>query len=381
MLPVGVVGKSPGAPSVEFPAPNEPEAPPFDPQGNAPSNGFPLAGTPRRPDPGYPEAPGGDSPRKLGPAAGAFPVEPFGPPGELPGLVPLTIGEESRVPGKAGAAHESGQVKPVGWDEPLDGSAAPAFASPFRRGDPGDNGSSQGAGSPVAPASDAFANAWRTGLRQIEQDQLRDALYTLSAWLGSPDLTPEQADQLQQLLDQLAGTVIFSDEHLMEPAYVVRRGEQLQDIAAFYHVPWELLAKINGLEEPYVLLPAQQLKVVKGPFAARVDLQQQQVFLYLRGYYAGRFVFTAGRDQPPRPGTYQVISKMEQRTWYDESGHEVPPDHPDQPFGPFWIDLGSNQSIHGAAASGPDRGCVSVGPRDAEDLYGILAVGSQVIIR
>ncbi len=238
-----------------------------------------------------------------------------------------------------------------------------------------------GGGPSAVTPSRAFAAVWRSSLQQIEDEQFKEALYGLSAWLGSPDLTREESEALQQLLDQLAGTVVYSTEHLMEPAYDVRRGERLQDIAAQYHVPWQLLANINGIENPDVLLPGQRLKVIEGPFAARVDLNSRQIVLFLRGYFAGRLPFMPGRDHPPRPGTYYVVSKIVDRIWTDTNGHTVPAGHPNNPYGKYWIDLGDGHCIHGSAPAGDDRGCVSVSPGDARNLYCILAAGSQVEIR
>jgi lipoprotein-anchoring transpeptidase ErfK/SrfK len=58
---------------------------------------------------------------------------------------------------------------------------------------------------------------------------------------------------------------------------------------------------------------------------------------------------------------------------------------PANPFGSIWIDLGNDVAIHGSAeapSSYDDRlGCISLSPRDARDVYGILSIGSEVIIR
>jgi hypothetical protein len=259
-------------------------------------------------------------------------------------------------------------------------SMSPAVSLPGAYG-----GRSAGQGSHELPgrpqSSSAFTTAWRSAIELLQEDRLRDALYSLSAWVGSPDLTPEEDSRLTRLLDELAGTVIFSKQHLMEPAYVVRRDEELQDIAASFHVPWQLLAYINGISNPEVLIPGQRLKVIRGPFTARVDLERQEIVLYLRGHYAGRFPFSQGRDQPPRPGTYQVVSKMVERSAYDERNQEIPPGDPNSPYGGYWIDLGSNQSIHAIAPAGPGRGCIALAPRDAQDLFAVLSLGSQVAIR
>ena len=48
-----------------------------------------------------------------------------------------------------------------------------------------------------------------------------------------------------------------------------------------YNVPVQLLQKINGIENPDVLLPGSELKVLRGPFEAEVDLQAQQLTVFL----------------------------------------------------------------------------------------------------
>ena len=48
---------------------------------------------------------------------------------------------------------------------------------------------------------------------------------------------------MESLLGQLAGTVIYSTEHQLEPARVVKPGETLETIAKEYNVPWQLLGE------------------------------------------------------------------------------------------------------------------------------------------
>jgi LysM repeat protein len=312
--------------------------------------------------------------------SGSLPHDPFPTPGAIPGT-------------DAGLPVELSPKSSGGAASPFDGLAAKTADAGANRGFPNPGGydalpnGSQGqlgSNGPISPvvaiASGAFDSDWQLAMRQLEQGELANALETLSVWQGSPDLPPDEDARLQPLLDQLAGTVIYSTQHLIEPAHVVKVHERLQDIAARYHVPSQLLANINGIADPDTLLPGQRLKVVPGPFTARVDVERQQIVLYARRYYAGRFFFTPGRDQPPRSGDFEVVSKMVDRTWYDRNGHEVPPQHPENPYGPYWIGLGADQSIHGLASSS-GRGCMGLAPRDAEDLYAILGVGSEVKIR
>ncbi|HEX7375776.1 MAG TPA: hypothetical protein VF278_01625, partial [Pirellulales bacterium] len=65
----------------------------------------------------------------------------------------------------------------------------------------------------------------------LERNRLADAHRELSEWYGEPHFTPEEDAQVTSLLDRLAGTVIYSREHLLERPYEVQPGDTLDKIA------------------------------------------------------------------------------------------------------------------------------------------------------
>ncbi len=132
----------------------------------------------------------------------------------------------------------------------------------------------------------------------------------LSQWYGNPNLSPAEADRVETLLSQLAGTVVYSTESRLEPPYTVRAGDTLQTIAQQYQVPWQLLAKINGIPAANLVQPGQQLKVIHGPFAAIVELQKSQLTLELGGRYAGRFPITAEPTAAQSEGEWVLEQKL-----------------------------------------------------------------------
>ena len=177
-----------------------------------------------------------------------------------------------------------------------------------------------------------------------------------------------------------------STQHLLEPPYEVQAGERLEDIGQRYNVPWQLLAKINGIDDPQNLRPGERLKVVRGPFNAVISLEKRELTLTLAdGSYAGRFPIGLGQEQPPREGVYAVSDKVVNPVYH---GREKSLGAGDQtnPLGNRWIGLGSDMGIHGT-----DRqenigrtdlpGSISLSPRDVEDVFDILATGSKVTIR
>jgi hypothetical protein len=320
------------SPNVEIPEP-EVSVPPFDRSGpgsssDASSNGADGLAPPFSADePGDPARGGGMAP----------PFSPTDSPDRLAG--------QSAVSGTAS-------------------DGAPSEASPFDATPPGTG---------PGEVREAFARFMEAAREDLEQGRLAEVHETLSLWYDNPQLTPEEDRQLTDLLDQVAGMVIYSQEHLMERPYVVKSGDTLQRIARAYGVPWQLLAKINGITDPESLTPGQELKVVRGPFDAVIDLDNHEMTLKLRGLYAGRFRIGVGGTQEELEGTYFVEDKV------------VEPDASANPLGRYRIQLNDRIGIHGT--DDPERigtdggpGNISLGERDIEDVHDILSIGSRVQI-
>ncbi|MEM6472122.1 MAG: L,D-transpeptidase family protein [Planctomycetota bacterium] len=226
-------------------------------------------------------------------------------------------------------------------------------------------------------------NAFATADAMYAKGQLKDALATLSVFYGAPNLSPAQRNQLFGRLDPLAREVIYSRRHLLEQPHRVSASETLVQVAEQYDVPWQLLSKINGIDDPVTVLPGTELKMVRGPFRAEVDLSTKQLTLFLGDLYAGRFEVAVGSDPVPMPGTFTIQDKQTARVFYDGGGRAIEAGNPDNPYGNMWLDLGGQICIHGSpnTVQPTDQGCISIAGDLAEDVYGILGQGSSVTIR
>jgi LysM repeat protein len=245
-------------------------------------------------------------------------------------------------------------------------------------------GESGSFGAPEQPAAGAFESAWRSALVHMEQGQLGEALLTLSLRYRDQQLTGEQRQRMIDLLDPLAGRVIYSNESILEAPYQIRDQETLYDVAQQFQIPVVLLQKINGIANPDAVWPGTTIKVVRGPFRAEVDVQRDELALFLGKYYAGRFAISAGNDPPPQAGEYEVVAKQPGRDYTTVDGGRIAAGAADSPYGNWWIDLGGNMSLHSSPDTIPTHGsfgCIALQPSEAEDVYGILAVGSKVLIR
>ncbi len=393
--PVGAESASAGGTAPPFGAPAAPasaapeagDAPPFDPGVGPPAGS--AAST---------SAPPFDASSTSIPQAGA-PTDGVPPVGV--GAIPA---DSSATPDNAAA--DRYQLPPAADNDPLavpaasvperyqtpadstpDGYAAGPPAGPDRYSVPGDNASGDlGAAAQQNLPTGTFAEVLESAKRDLESGQLAGGLAKLSAWYDDPRLSPAEQQQLNQLLDQVGGTVVYSTQHLLEPPYEVQPGERLEDIAQRYSVPWELLAKINGITDPAGLRPGERLKVVRGPFNAVVNLEKRELTLMLSdGLYAGRFPIGIGQEQPPREGTYSVSDKVVDPV-YHGSAKVAGAGDATNPYGTRWIGLGSDLGIHGTDRSENIGrtdlpGSISLSPRDIEDVFDILATGSKVTIR
>lgn len=282
----------------------------------------------------------------------------------------------------ADATSPAGDNRQLSFETPAAGDGSTAAQSPAAQLPAG-----QSPATPESPSPSLAAFELRRELQQAEQhvaeSKFRSALAGLSPFYNRTELPSEDRALLIAWLDALAAKVIYSREHLLESPYVVRGSETLFDIAQRSQVTAELLQNINGINDPRVLVPGTELKIVPGPMRAEVNLKTSELTLFLGNLYAGRFPFTLG-DEPPQPGQYEIRDRQLERTYYGADGRTIPANDPTNPYGQCWLDLGTTACIHGSPlalnASNKTRGCISLSPKDARDVYSILARGSQVVI-
>jgi LysM repeat protein len=237
-----------------------------------------------------------------------------------------------------------------------------------------------------APAASTFASTWPAIQAALDRGELARAHQMLSPFHNDPALTPAESQRVETLLGQLAGTVVYSTEHQLGPARVVKPGETLETIAKECNVPWQLLAKINGVAAADQIKPGQELKVVKGPFSALVDLRRNEMTLTVDGRYAGAFPVKAATGSQISDGNWIVAQKQ----MPPAQQAVTPASYNAGPGGGRTLVLQAD-SAGGAptgatlkissASSSTDPTTLQVSPQDAEELSDILSIGSRVVVR
>lgn len=271
---------------------------------------------------------------------------------------------------------------PLNIPPPLPGSDNPGVAMTFQQ-PVSDNAE------PSAVSAQAFANAWQTAQQSIGQGKLAEALATLSSVYNHP-MNEAQRGQLLSMLDQLAGTVIYSQQHLLHPAYTPRGGETTAQVAMRQRVPADLLARVNGINPHQPLSSDMRLKLVTGPFRGELSRSKRELTLFLGKHYAGRFSVSFGNDFPTQATSFEVFEKSGARVYSDpRTGQQIAAGTPINPYGEHWIGLRSDGvatatcGMHsfGAGLDASDsRGCIGLASNDANDLKAILGLGSGITV-
>jgi lipoprotein-anchoring transpeptidase ErfK/SrfK len=196
---------------------------------------------------------------------------------------------------------------------------------------------------------------------------------------------------INQASDQWLLSPNFFENDPFSIRYKVQSGDMLVNIGKTYSVPYPLLMKINGIRNAAHLRAGQSLKVIQGPFQAKVYRKNHRLDVYLgeilvRSYPVG--LGKPGRQTPTglwcvRPGKKQVNP-----AWTDvETGKHYYPDDPENPLGERWISLEGLEGdafgresfgIHGTIkpdeiGQNTSRGCIRLHNRDVIELYDLLA--------
>lgn len=167
-------------------------------------------------------------------------------------------------------------------------------------------------------------------------------------------LSPQQREKVKTEMARLAdkwlfGPAVFPSDRLCD-TYTVRSGEVLEVIGRRLKVPHEILMQINNIPRPQALQAGKALKVVKGPFHAKVCRSTFTLDLYLQDTYVRSFKVGLGRPGYETPtGLWRVQDggKLIKPTWTDpDTGRVYKADDPDYPLGTRWIAL---EGIEGAA--------------------------------
>jgi len=206
-------------------------------------------------------------------------------------------------------------------------------------------------------------------------------------------------EQLSQLADKwLFSRTIFTQDRLCK-SLQVNPGDQLRAIGRQFKVPYEILMQINNIDRPEALQAGETIKVISGPFHARIYRSTFTMDLYLQNTFVRSFpvgLGQPGRETPTGLWVVEPGGKLISPTWTDpDTGKTYEAGDKDYPLGSRWIGLKgisgaakdrTGFAIHGTKkpeeiGTAGSRGCIRLHNGDVILLYNLLMEGfSQVEI-
>jgi LysM repeat protein len=302
--PAATTSTSPGDVAPAWPATTVASNPAPAPAANADSSPTARSADPVAQVPDLPPIPGTESDKEKDAAAKSAATD---------AAPPATADAAPAAPPKADSPSTEAKVAAAAGAAVAGAAAAEVVAKNNPPGDPiTPTAPTADPASPTTATKAQYATARVEVQAALGRGDLAEALTLLSQWYDDPALTADEQKEVEMLLGQLAGSVIYEGPpaHRLEKAYTVQAGETLQQIADKYNVPMQLLAKINGIADPSKLQAGQELKVVRGPFSAIVDLSERKMTLMLDRRYAGKFPIEIDPTATIEEGQWQVDQKL-----------------------------------------------------------------------
>ena len=223
--------------------------------------------------------------------------------------------------------------------------------------------------------------------------EARDRLNELLPMPMSAEQRQLVKEQLSQLADRwLFSRTIFPQDKLCG-SLQVKRGSLLSTIGKQFNVPYEILMEINNIPYAESLQAGQTVKVINGPFHARIYRPTFMMDLYLQNTFVRSFPVGLGQPGMETPtGLWRVRpgGKLITPTWTDPiSGKRYQPGDPDYPLGSRWIGLEgikgdavgrSGFAIHGTKdpsqiGTASSQGCIRLHNGDVIFIYNLLMPG------
>ncbi|MHC4871391.1 MAG: L,D-transpeptidase family protein [Planctomycetota bacterium] len=194
-------------------------------------------------------------------------------------------------------------------------------------------------------------------------------------------------------LNKLNKSIIFSRRPCVgSKGYVVKQNDRLQTIAQKHGVHFDGIALINSIKAPhYYIRVGEKLKILKLPAEVQVDKSDMTLTLYLGGKWIKQYQICHGGQKTPT-GKFTIATKSADPSWTDPETRKVYKSTSKKNIlGSRWLGFGGDGpgvglGVHGTTLphsipGSTSNGCVRMLNSNVEEIYGLVLIGSTVIIK
>ncbi len=193
----------------------------------------------------------------------------------------------------------------------------------------------------------------------------------------------------------LFSRVVFPEDSLCS-GYKVVQGDRFAMLGKRFKVPYEILMQINNISSPRALRAGETIKIIHGPFHARIYRSTFTMDLYIQNTFVKSFPVGLGQPGMETPTGLWCVKpggKLIKPTWTDHTGKTFNHENQDYPLGSRWIGLegikGNAKDRTGFAIHGTkdpnqintagSRGCIRLHNGDAILIYNLLVPSYSLV--
>ena len=260
---------------------------------------------------------------------------------------------------------------------------------------------------PTDPTASRATSDTRTGNAAIEDarrlhtaGKLLEARERLNTLLKGR-LSEAEEGEVRALLARIADETVFSPR--VDPndplvaSYTVQPGDVLIHIGRKFDVPAEALMVVNRISNPRALRADQKIKVLRGPFHARIYKSKFRLDVYLGDVFVRSYRVGLGAENGTPEGVWRVKERLENPTYYPSPSAAdkriIAADDPNNPLGEHWIGLEGidgeargreGYGIHGtiepeSIGKAVSLGCIRMHNEDVAFLYKLMLPGKSTV--
>lgn len=257
----------------------------------------------------------------------------------------------------------------------------------------------------TAASASSASQRFQQGMELITQEDYIEGRRVLSRVLFSEPhlLGPGDAQSIRDVLMSVNRDMIFSPQVTtgdpIVQSYEVQPGDLLAKIAPSFSVTYQFIERVNGIDARR-LQAGKPIKLVRGPFHARVIKHEYVMDLFVRGddgapLFVWSFPVGLGAEDSTPVGVWRVgVGKVVNPQWTNpRTGELYTADDPANPIGERWVPLEgatdqtstlSGYGIHGtiepeSVGSQHSMGCIRMLPDDVELVYEMLVPEASTV--
>ncbi|MFC1804838.1 L,D-transpeptidase family protein [Candidatus Omnitrophota bacterium] len=168
--------------------------------------------------------------------------------------------------------------------------------------------------------------------------------------------------------------------------YEIKPGDSLSKIAKKFNTTAGLIRRSNRITGDRIY-PGKKIKVRTAGFTIVVDKSQNILFLKSDEEIVKTYTVATGEDNCTPVGTFKIVNKLIDPPWHKEGVSEaIPAGDPRNILGSRWMGIDRpGYGIHGTTDPGSlgrqvTDGCIRMSNSDAEELYTIVPMGTEVTV-